>query len=381
MRVLHLPTNAASQLSIMVRAQRAIGLEARGIVLDPHPRRAITQAQEGVRALAPINPDASRLSARWQTLRRLAGFAAAVRWADVIHWHFDTRLAPGDLDLRIVAALRKARIVEFWGSDIRIPEIAVRDNPYLAGLVTRATSDSGGIVSPRRATYPISYQRSRRAQERFARYGFACLVPGPEMPDYVQPDLFPSPYRTEASLNLEEFTPSFPNASERRPVIVHSPSHLAIKGTDVVLAAIEELRARHDFEFRLVHNVPQTEALGIMRDCDIFLDQFIIGSFGTAALEAMALGKPAVCFLKPAVVANLPPDAPFVNANPDNLAEVVSSLLADGGRRNEIGRCGRAFVERHHDAHAVARQMAGIYEELMGERRQRGGDHERRQAC
>jgi hypothetical protein len=369
MRVLHLPTNAASQISIMVRAQRSIGLEARGIVLDPH----IMQAEEGVQALAPIAPDASRLSARWQTLRRLAGFAAAARWADVIHWHFDTRLAPGDVDLKIVAALGKARIVEFWGSDIRIPEIAVRDNPYLAELVAAAASDPGGRVS----TYPISYRRSRGAQERFARHGFACLVPGPEMHDYVQPDLFPSPYRAEAALNLEDFTPSFPDPARRRPVVVHSPSHLAIKGTDIVLAAIEQLGARHDFEFRLVHNVPHTDALGVMRECDIFLDQFIIGSFGTAALEAMALGKPAVCFLKPSVVANLPSDAPFLNANPDNLAEVVGSLLADGGRRNEIGQRSRAYVERHHDAGAIARQMVGIYDELLGEKRQ--GNNERRQ--
>ena len=363
MRILHLPTNAASQISIMVCAQRSIGLDALGIVINPH----IIQAGAGIRATVAIQPHMGPTRARLQFLRRLADITSAARWADVVHWHSDAHLIPRDLDLKVVAALGKARIVEFWGSDIRIPEIATRDNPYLAKLLATPGAD-----------YPISYQSSRDSQQRFARHGFACLVPGPELPDYVQPDLFPAPYRAEAVLNLEDFIPSYPDPVRRRPLVIHSPSRPAIKGTAVVLAAMEQLKARYDFEFRLVHNMPHAEALGILRDCDIFLDQFVIGSFGTAALEAMALGKPTVCYLKPSVVANLPPDAPYVNANPEDLAEVVGSLLTDGVRRNEVGRRSRAYVEGHHDARSVAWQLAGIYRDLLGANRK--GNRERREA-
>jgi hypothetical protein len=365
MRVLHLPTNDASQISIMARAQRAIGLDAQGLVIDPH----IMQTSEGIRFIPPIAPNMSWARRRWLALRRLADLASAVRRADVVHWHSNTRLAFRDLDLKIVAALDKARIVEFWGSDIRIPEIATRDNPYLAGLLSGSELDPDGKVP----SYLISYSRSRDSQERFARHGFACLAPGPELPDYVQADLFPSPYRAEAVLNLEEFVPSVPDPGRSRPVVAHMPSRLAIKGTSAVLAAVEQLKTRFDFEFRQVHNVPHAEALEIVRDCDILLDQFIIGSFGTAALEAMALGKPAVCYLKPSVMANLPPDAPYVNANPDNLAEVLGCLLAEGARRQEIGRRSRAYVEKHHDAITVARQLAGVYSELLSNRHGKPG--------
>jgi hypothetical protein len=362
MRVLHLPNNVASQISIMVKAQRSIGLDAQGIVIDRH----IMQADEGIRVTAPVQPQGSRTRARLQMLRRLADIAVAARWADVVHWHSNTRLVPRDMDLKIVAALGKARIVEFWGSDIRIPEIATRDNPYLAGVL--AAPD---------ANYQLSYQSSRDTQERFARHGFACLVPGPELPDYVQADLFPAPYRAEAVLDLENFIPSYPDPLRRRPRVVHAPSRPSIKGTEAVLAAVEQLKTRYDFEFQLVHNLAHAEALQVLRDCDIFLDQFVIGSFGTAALEAMALGKPAVCYLKPSVVAGLPPDAPYVNASPDNLAAKVGSLLADGVRRYETGRRSRTYVERHHDARTVARQIAAIYEGILEKRRQ--GHRERRQ--
>ena len=293
------------------------------------------------------------------TLYRWAAIATAIRWADVVHWHFDGQTMPAELDLRLAARLRKGRIVEFWGSDIRIPEIAVVDNPYLARLLAAPDAD-----------YNISYRRSRGNQERFARHGFACLAPGPEMPAYVQCDLFPSYYHAEAALNLEEFEPSYPDPAQRRPIVVHAPSNLAVKGTAAVLAAVEQLKGRCAFEFRLVHDVPRAQALAMMRDADVMLDQFVIGSFGSAALEAMALGKPAVCYLTPSVVANLPPGAPFVNAGQDDLVEVLAGLLGDGDRRHTIGCQSREYVEQHHDAQAVARRLAAVYEELMERQRQ-----------
>jgi len=50
----------------------------------------------------------------------------------------------------------------------------------------------------------------------------------------------------------------------------------------------------------LIDGVPYSQALGIVRGYDIFLDQFVIGDgYGIAAIEAMALGKPVVCHIKP----------------------------------------------------------------------------------
>jgi len=353
MRVLHLPTNIASQISMMVRAQRVIGLDARGLVIN----NQIIQTGTGVRNFNTVAPRGHPVCARIRSFQRWAAVASAIAWADVVHWHFDARTLRADLDLKLAATLGKARIVQFWGSDIRIPEIAVRDNPYLARLLTEHPDD-----------YLISYHRSRGVQERFARYGFACVVPGPELRAYVQPDLFPSPYRAEAVLDLAEFTPRYPDPAQRKPVVVHTPSNLSVKGTACVLAAVEQLKAEHNFEFRLIHNVPRAEALALTQDCDIMLDQFVIGSFGTAALEAMALGKPAVCYLTPSVAAALPTDAPYINANQENLAQVLGELLADGERRHEIGRRSRAYVEQHHDATVIARQLLAIYHELLAKK-------------
>jgi glycosyltransferase involved in cell wall biosynthesis len=62
-----------------------------------------------------------------------------------------------------------------------------------------------------------------------------------------------------------------------------------------------------------------------------------------------------------------------VNANPEDLVEVLGYLLADGVQRREIGRRGRVYVEQHHNARIVAQQLAAIYSELLeGKRKETG---------
>jgi hypothetical protein len=355
MKVLHLPANIASQNSLTVRALRDIGVDARGLVLSATPLVANT----GIEVLRqpttqdPVWPRKKRVLANWWAILR------AIAWADVVHWHADQPVLPCDLALRWAAWLRKPRVVEFFGSEIRIPEIATADNPFLARLLA---DPQGG--------YHLSRAASRAAQARFARYGFACLVPAPELGDYVQPDLFPTHYNTETRVLLDDFSPAYPDPYARRPVVVHAPSKQAIKGTAYVLQAVEALKARCDFEFRLIHDLPHAEAMSLMRDCDIMLDQFVIGSFGVAALEAMAMGKPVICYLKPSVAAALPSDAPFINANPETLTETLGCLLADGERRAALGQRSRAYVAAHHDAHAVAHQLVDIYGRVTAQNRQ-----------
>ena len=349
MRVLHLPVNIASQASITVRALRDIGVDAQGIVIN----NSTIQENKGIRNFRTISLRKNPIRGAIRKASLFYLFQSVTRWADVIHWHFNTSVLPKEMDLKYVNFLNKPRIVEFWGSDIRIPEIAVKDNPYFAKLLSNPDND-----------YHISFTKSRTTQEKFARYGFKCLIPGNELLLYVQRDLFPTIFRTNGRIILSEFSPKYPDAIRQRPVVGHMPSRLMVKGTQSVLHAIEQLKKLYDFEFKLIHGVPHAKAVAMVRNCDIMLDQFVVGGFGAAALEAMAMGKPVVCYI-PSIIKGLPPDFPIVNANQDNLAEVLGALLENGALRHQIGRQSRAYAEKYHDAHKIARDLVKIYEELI----------------
>ncbi len=348
MRVLHLPLNIASQTSVTVRALRGLGVEARGLVVSP----AVIQSADELEILRIASrPRKQRLV---DALRHLPQIFTAIRWADVLHWHYGTTALPFRLDLHWATLLRKPSLVEFWGSDIRIPEVEAADNPYYAR------------ISPSyEYAHAESLAGSRQTQALFAKAGAACLISCDSLRPYIQSDLFPRPYFVRQRVWLPDFLPAPPDPARRRLVLAHSPSAPIAKGTPAVLAAVEKLKARYDLDLQLIQNMPRAQALQIVRCADIFLDQFVLGEYGMAALEAMALAKPVVLYIKPSMETQYPPDLPAVNANQDNLVEVLESLLTDGPRRHALGLRGRAYVERHHDASTAARQLIGIYQELL----------------
>ena len=57
-------------------------------------------------------------------------------------------------------------------------------------------------------------------------------------------------------------------------------------------------RQGHAIELVLVEGVPNDRALELYRTADLVFDQCLIGFHGYFALEAMAMGKPVVCFIR-----------------------------------------------------------------------------------
>ena len=281
--------------------------------------------------------------------------------SDVIHWYFATpALTRWCIDLTWAQWLRKPAIVEFWGSDIRIPEVEAIDNPYYA----RLGSDYEYYTVE---SHALSYRR----QENFARHGVnACFV-HLSVKGHLKPGLFEKTYESQGRVILSDFQPVYPSSTNRYPVLAHSPTAKVAKGTDAVLAAVDVLRQRYDFEFRLVHKVSHSQALEMVRTCDIFLDQFVIGSgYGLATIEAMAFGKPVVCYIKPSAAPSFPDEMPIINANQDNLVEVLEPLLQNAQLRHDIGILSRAYVEKHHNAHKYAQWLVSIYRELIDDKGQ-----------
>jgi hypothetical protein len=347
MRVLHLPLNIASQASVTVRALRAAGVEARGLVVSP----SVIQSADELEVLQIASRPLKRRLA--DALRRLPYVFNAIRWADVLHWHYGMTALPWRLDLYWARLLRKPGLVEFWGSDIRIAEVEAADNPYYARL-------GPGYEYAEAETYA----RSRQAQALFARAGVACLLSCHSLRPNLQPDLFPRPYFVRQRVWLPDFAPMPPDPQRQRPLLVHSPSAPIAKGTAAVLAAVEKLRSHYDFDFKLIQNMPRDQALQVVKDADLFLDQFVLGGYGLAALEAMALAKPVVLYVKPSLLAQYPTDLPVINANQADLADVLAPLLVDGPLRRAAGLRSRQYVEHHHDALTAARQLLEIYEGL-----------------
>lgn len=83
------------------------------------------------------------------------------------------------------------------------------------------------------------------------------------------------------------------------PIVIHAPSHRGAKGTAHILEAVDRLKAEGvAFEFVLVEKLSNTEARKLYERADLVVDQLLAGWYGGFAVEAMALGKPVICYLR-----------------------------------------------------------------------------------
>jgi hypothetical protein len=194
MKVLHLPQNIASQVSVTVQALRQIGVDARGIVYDQGP----LQNSTGLEIIQHPSRRKQPIRGTLRKWRNTKNILAAIEWADIVHWHFTWAL-PDAHDVCQATRLGKPCLVEFWGSDIRVPRIAAADNPFCKSLF----SDNPHLSNS-------SELRSAQTQKRFAELGVNCLIPSHELMAHVDKALFPQPLRTRQRLLLSQFTPRFP---------------------------------------------------------------------------------------------------------------------------------------------------------------------------
>jgi glycosyltransferase involved in cell wall biosynthesis len=187
------------------------------------------------------------------------------------------------------------------------------------------------------------------------------------MSQYIIKEVFPDYYHLNQRILSDSYEPAFPAINNKKPLIIHSPTSPQIKGTEFILNAIHNLKLKHDFDFTLVQNMPRHAALDLMQQCDIYVDQLIVGGHGLAACEAMAFGKPVICFIKDSLLKEYPKELPIVNTNPDNITEVLEKLILDATMRNEIGKKSRAYIDKYHSEKYLAGEMIKIYEQVIAE--------------
>jgi len=191
-----------------------------------------------------------------------------------------------------------------------------------------------------------------------------AIVADHELLAYIEP-YYKHIHLLRQSIDLSKFEPVYPSVNQRKPLIIHAPTHKYVKGTEYVLQAIEQLQSDGlKFSFQLIEGLTQEEAIRRYREADIVIDQLLQGSFGVFSLEAMALGKPVVCYIRKDLIPTYPQPLPIVNANPITVYEKLKTLINDPELRRSLGEQGRKYVVEHHNWIVQAKELVDIYKKL-----------------
>jgi len=111
----------------------------------------------------------------------------------------------------------------------------------------------------------------------------------------------------------------------------------------------------------------QQELIKYYNASDIVLDQFIIGSIGSIALEAMSCAKPVFAYISNEHFRLLYPELPpIVNVRTeDQIYKKLYELTTDEVERRKIGETSRNWVQNYHDSGKVAEKLIQIYNAVM----------------
>jgi len=146
---------------------------------------------------------------------------------------------------------------------------------------------------------------------------------------------------------------------------VHAPSSRTKKGTDEVIRACGALPV----DLEIIEGVTNAEARKRYAAADIVIDQLRIGWYGVFAIEAMAMGKPVICFLHDDTLKdteqNYNTTVPIVSATGETLEQKLRPLVESTELRRRIGAASRKYVEELHDVNRIADQLTAIYQRIM----------------
>jgi len=150
--------------------------------------------------------------------------------------------------------------------------------------------------------------------------------------------------------------------------ILHAPNHRNIKGTKHFVDAVKELKEEGFLiDLIILERVPNDEVKKVMLMVDLVADQLIVGWYAMFALEAMAMGKPVLCYIREDLESLYIEsglishgELPIIKCSPFTVKETLRDLIINRERLVEIGNRSREYVIRHHSLDSVGKVFQSI---------------------
>ena len=370
LKVLHCPSVAAGAPFAMAEYECLNGINSMAFCYFPHPFQY--SSKYGVVIFEGRNP------VRWFV--RLCRFTGWILTSDIIHFNFGHSLLPSTLDyssgnvffrwakrlfnfvysplemldLKILRICGKKLLMLYQGSDVRQLKYCLENHS-----ITFADQ------------FPSYNEVSDRLKQgrvmKVSRWIHGVYSFNPDLMPLLPAGAKFHPY---PNIAIDKILPSYPGTSSR-PLIVHAPSNRFAKGTQYVVDALDELRDEGvEFDFQLLEGMHHEELLNSVRRADLVIDQILAGWYGAFAVEAMATGKPVICYLRESdlqfVDKEMADEIPIINAAPAGLKDILRHwLTVSPSELMKAGQDSRRFVEKWHDPVRLAKERKATYGELL----------------
>jgi hypothetical protein len=245
-----------------------------------------------------------------------------------------------------LATLGLAVAVMWHGSDVRLPSEHARTHPLSPYALPQLRRRAAELESTAR--------RNRRAMSHL---GLPQLVSTPDLLDQVK-DAIWCPVVAQAGP-----APAGPALPGGIPKVVHAPSQPLLKGTDLIDPILRRLAQAGRIEYIRVEGVSAAEVRRLYAAADIVADQFRMGIYGVAAVEAMAAGRLVLSDVdqstQRAVRQRTGLALPIMKVAAADLEAALDQVAADPAPARALAAQGPAFAQAVHSGARSARALLG----------------------
>ncbi len=259
------------------------------------------------------------------------------------------------LDLLILKIFGKKIVLTFRGSDVRTNLDFLPIN-----LQGKSSEWPAYYEKMRRFSKSFGSFKRRLRMRVFVNLADKVALTGPFLASSVSKFDQIIPYARDLKKILAIKT----ETHKSKVVIFHSPTATAVKGSEYILTAVRNLKKKYrNLEFRMPLNLKNEDLLSEMAKADIVIDQLLVGWYGGQAVEAMALGKPVICYIHQPYYQLVPfaKEIPVINSNIWTLEKDLSILIENQVLREKLGKEGIAFVKKYHAPNKVADEYLKLY--------------------
>lgn len=261
------------------------------------------------------------------------------------------------LELSMLKALRRPIFMHYQGNDARQGSF-IRSN-FKFSIATQVDE-----------AYYNKYTDAfkQKSIERIANYCENIYALNPDLLHVLPRGTKFTPY---CHLDLNQWSPKYTQMEKRPLRIGHAPSDRKTKGTQLIIDALDSLnQSGYRFEFILIEGLSNVEARKKYETIDVLVDQLFAGWYGGLAVEAMALGKPVLVYLREEdfkfVPTKMVEDFPFIQVCPETIRDGLEKLL--NMSRSELlnlGKLSRRYVESWHDPIRIVNDIKSDYERAL----------------
>lgn len=342
LKVFHGLVNYGTQAGLFARELRNQGIEAISVTHpDPFKRITDVELKHGGNFFQKV------MKHSWNYLFRIK----CMFKYNVFHFYFGTTLLPNQWDLPLLKFMGKKIVMEYLGWDLQLYKYSVEKYKF---------TNAKYYKNKEEAEVQDNLKLKRLKFE--SKFTDKQLVCAPYLSEFLtMSEVLP------LGIDIHKYTNSPLELTNEYIRILHAPTHSGNKGTSYIETAINKLIEEGEkIDFKIVQNISHSDLLVEYQKCHIFIDQIVSGWYGTAAVEAMAVGRPTVCFLRESYFEfiNYGKEIPIINANPDNLYEVLKKVISEKHLLPEIGKKSRIFVEKIHDVRVITNHLIDIYQSL-----------------